>query len=160
MPKFPTENMCFVSITKLSVLICMFTITFIVSDVMLSVLYRRLVNYVRQASSRVQGNQSQQMRRDLIVVRRVVLLNAQLALVGIPSLIFIIFTIIRPDLSPIKWMRLLLLNTNTALCPMLIVLFWITPNLRQIFVECRNKAKTYISISTNRVRPVAETGRF
>ncbi|CAF3325263.1 unnamed protein product [Rotaria sp. Silwood2] len=159
MPKLRTENSCFVSLTNVGTLIYLFTITFIISDIILSILYRRLVHYVHQASLRVHGNQ-QQMKRDLAVVRRVVLLNSQLALVGIPSLIFIIFSMVRPDLSPMKLMRLLLLNTNAAFCPMLIILFWITPNLRQCLIQLRNQAQQYIPSSTNQVRPVTNINRF
>ncbi|CAF1068915.1 unnamed protein product [Rotaria magnacalcarata] len=91
------------------------------------------------------------MRRDLKIVRRIVLINSQLAAVDIPSVIFILITPIRPDLSPNKWMRLLLLNANTALSAMIIILFWITPNLRESLIECVNKAKQYLPSSGNRV---------
>ncbi|CAF1104571.1 unnamed protein product [Rotaria sordida] len=160
MPKFRTEILCFVSFTKVGLLCYMASITFLLSDITLSVLYCRLVSYVREATSRVHANQQQQMRRDLAMVRRVVLINGQLALVDIPALVFILFSIIRPDLSPNKWMRLLLLNMNAALCPMLIVLFWITPNLRQSLIECVKKITQYLPINDNRVRPITENNRF
>ncbi|CAF3082322.1 unnamed protein product [Rotaria sp. Silwood2] len=161
MPKFRTENVCFVSITKPAFLICMASITFLLSDITLSVLYRRLVSHVREVSTRVHSSQRRlQMRRDLAMVRRIILINSQLALVDIPAIIFILFSIIRPDLSPYKWMRLLLLSLNAALCPMLVIVFWITPNLRQSLTKCVNKTKLHLLMNGNRVRPITERPRF
>lgn len=160
MPKFRTENVCFVTITNLGVLIPMIVISFVLSDIILTVLYRRLVAYVRHASLRVQGNQQQQMRRDLALTRRITLLNGQLVVVGIPAFMFLILCRIRPDLLLDKWLRFLLLAANTALCPTLLILFWITPNLRQSLTEGWNRAKQGISTSSNRVLPVRIETRF
>ncbi|CAF3477441.1 unnamed protein product [Rotaria socialis] len=85
--KMKIDNLCFVSFDRLDLVFTMSALTFVVSDVILAVLYRRLVMYVRQTSSRVNGNQRLRIQRDLAMMRRIVVLHAQLVLVGSPVFI-------------------------------------------------------------------------
>lgn len=81
------------------------------------------------------------IQRDLTMVRRIVLLNSQLAIVGILVLVVIILTIIRADLLPNKTMRIMLLMSNLPFSPILIIPLYLTPHLRQSLIECRNRLK-------------------
>ena len=160
MPKLSSDNLCFISLTRLYLLLYMVTISFLVSDITLAILYRRLLNHVREISSRVHAHQQNQMRRDLIVVRRIILLNSQLALVGVAVLTVVILSVIRVDILPSKWMRPLLLAVNVVLCPMITILFWFTPNLRESLVALLNKRFCQTAVNHNRVVPATEGARF
>ena len=109
MKKVTSDNLCFVSFSRLDLIFYLGGVTFVLSDITLSVIYHSLVSHVRQVSSRIRSDRQIQMRRSLIMVRRIVLLNSQLALVDIPALIFIIINAVRTDLLPYKSMRAILL---------------------------------------------------
>ncbi|CAF1181772.1 unnamed protein product [Adineta ricciae] len=141
MPKLATDNICFVALTRLDFVLYMAAVSFLLTDISLSIIYRLLVRHIRDASSKFNSNQQVRMQRDLTVVRRIVLLNSQLFVVGIPVLVLIILTIIRVDLLPHKFMRTLLVMSNLPYSPMLVILLLQTPDLRQSLIECRNKLK-------------------
>ena len=141
MVKFASDNLCFVTLTNFDFVLYMAGLSFLLTDVILSIIYRLLIRHVRQASARLNNNQKMRMQRDLTMVRRIVLLNSQLAVAGIPVLVLIIITIIRADLLPNKTMRLLVLMSNLPFAPMLIILLYLTPDLRQSVIECQNKLK-------------------
>ena len=141
MVKLASDNLCFVTLTRFDLVLYMAGLSFVLTDVILSIIYRLLIRHVRQASARLNNNQQMRMQRDLTMVRRIVLLNSQLALAGIPVLILIILTIIRADLLPKKLMRILFLMSNLPFSPMLIILLYLTPDLRQSLIECLNRLK-------------------
>ena len=75
MKKMISDNLGFISLNRLDSMIPMATILFVLSDITLSVIYKSLVRYVRNTSSRVIGNNQIQVRRDVTMVRRILLLN-------------------------------------------------------------------------------------
>jgi hypothetical protein len=141
MVKLASDNLCFVILTRFDFVFYMAGLSFLLTDVTLSIIYRLLIRHVRQASARLNNNQQMRMQRDLTMVRRIVLLNSQLAVAGIPVLVVIILILIRADLLPNKIMRILLLMSNLPFAPMLIILLYLTPDLRQSLIECRNRLK-------------------
>jgi hypothetical protein len=141
MVKLASDNVCFVTLSRLDFILYMAGLSFLLTDITLSIIYRLLIRYVRQASARLNNNQQMRIQRDLTMVRRIVLLNSQLAIAGIPVLVVIILTIIRADLLPNKTMRIMLLMSNLPFSPILIILLYLTPHLRQSLIKCRNKLK-------------------
>lgn len=139
MGKLSSENVCFVTMTKFYFSLYMAGWAFLLTDVSLTVIYRSLVRHVREVSARLDRNQQNQIERDLTMVRRIVLLNSQLLLTGIPVLVVIILMLVRADLLPNKFMRIPILMANAPMSPLLIILFWLTPDLRHSFIACRNK---------------------
>lgn len=161
MVKLTFDNMCFVSLSNYALVFYIGFSVFIVTDIALVVLYRRLVKYVRQASSRVYGNQQLRMRRDLTMVRRIVMLNALLVFGGIPAFSTVIMNMIRPDLIPHNFMRALLLILNSVLTFLLNFLCWSTPNLREQIIKFFNIIPNFPFTSTsNRVVPTTDRNRF
>ena len=160
MKKLDSDNLCFVSLTTPHFVFYQAGLTFLVSDISLTVIYQLLIRHVRQVSARIDGNRAAQMRRDLTIVRRIVLLNSQLVVVGLPVLVFVILTSIRLDLLPYKIMRLLITILNLPLSPMLIILFLITPDLRRSLAELQKKLRAFFSPTRQRVQPVTGNGRF
>ncbi|CAF1940644.1 unnamed protein product [Rotaria magnacalcarata] len=158
--KMKIDNLCFVSFDRLDLVFTMSALTFVVSDMVLAVLYRRLVMYVRQTSSRVNGSQRLRIQRDLTMVRRIVVLHAQLVLVGSPALVVIILNAVRSDILPYGSMRMVFIIMNLALTFLTTVLFRNTPHLRQAVVKCFHLKSGLLISSTNRVRPMLETNRF
>ncbi|CAF1462137.1 unnamed protein product [Adineta steineri] len=141
MIKLASDNACFVSLTRLDLIFYMAAVSFLLTDIILGIIYRLLVRHVRQASARLNNNQQVRMQRDLTVVRRIVILNSQLVVIAIPVVVVIILASIRADLLPNKIMRVLFLLSNLPYTPMLIILLFLTPDLRQSFIDCRNKLK-------------------
>ncbi|CAF1355716.1 unnamed protein product [Adineta steineri] len=139
MVKVESDNFCFVTLTRVDLVLYLGIVAFLLTNITLSIIYRSLVRHVRQASARLNNNQQVRMQRDLTMVRRIVLLNSQLALVGIPVLVLIILSIIRSDILPNRTMRTLILMASLPYIPMLVILLFLTPDLRQSLIECRNK---------------------
>ncbi|CAF2772924.1 unnamed protein product [Rotaria sp. Silwood2] len=138
----------------------MSALTFVVPDIVLVILCRRLVNYVHQISSRVNGNHQLRMYRDLTMIRRIVLLNFQFVLLGIPAIIFMLMNIIRPNLLPHYCMRVLIIIGNVTLDFLLIVLCQNTPSLQRSIADCFNLAPGFLINNANRIRPNTEAQRF
>ena len=69
------------------------------------------------------------MRRDLVVVRRIVLLSTPLALVGIPASSMVIPTIMLGDLLSHNMIRIALVSSCIPLSVILLILFWYTLEL-------------------------------
>ena len=160
MPKMVVDNMCFVSLFRMDLVSYMAAISFLMTGVSLSLIYRRLVNHVRQVSVRASNSQQAHMRRDLVMVRRIVLLNSELAIAGLPVTILVIVSAIRADLLPARWMRGLILIVFLPLSPMLSMLFWFTPALRQTFEQCRNRVRPAQFPGTSRRHPPSDNPRF
>ncbi|CAF1181118.1 unnamed protein product [Adineta ricciae] len=155
MPKMASDNLCFVTLLKPDFIVYQSVTTLLTTDVALGILYRSLVRHVRQVSSKLNNNQQTRMHRDLTMVRRIVLLNFQLAIVGIPIIIVVILTLIRVDLIPHKIMRMMLLLSNLPFSPMLIVLLLLTPDLRKSLIKCRNKLKHCRPTKITPIHPIA-----
>ncbi|UJR07161.1 hypothetical protein I4U23_011449 [Adineta vaga] len=153
MKKLTMDNLCFVSLDKLPLVFYLATVSFLLSDIIINIIYRLLVRYVHEISSRVNGNRQIQMQRDLTMVRRVVLLNIPLLVIGIPVLIVLVLIVIRTDLLPKNTLRILVMMGNSPLSFMLLILLWTTPNLRQSFINNWNRMKQFVSIKKNSVRP-------
>jgi hypothetical protein len=160
MVKLASDNLCFIILTRLDLVLYLAGVSFLLTDVTLSIIYRLLVRHVRQASARLNNNQQVRMQRDLTMVRRIVLLNSQLAIIGIPVLVVIILTIIRADLLPNKTMRILFLMSNLPFSPMLIILLYLTPDLRQSLIECRNRLKLCRPTRITPVQTLSGSGNF
>lgn len=160
MTKMISDNFCFVSLTRLDFIISMAAISYILPDITLSVIYKSLVRYVRNVSSRVGGQNQIQMRRDLTMVRRIVLLNLQLALVGLPIVTFIVVNAIRVDLLPVNTARILVMFMNSPLSVMLSILFWITPDLRMNLTNWQKRVCRFPMARTGRVQPHTSNQRF
>ena len=160
MTKVISDNLCLVSFFRLDLIFYLAGVTFLLSDITISVIYHSLVRHVYQASSKVHATHQTQMRRQLTIVRRIVFLNFQLALVGIPVLIFIILNTINLNLLPYKGMRVVLMIMNLPLSPMLVILFWFTPELRQSLIKHRNQVQPFYSTRIRRVQPQSNTHRF
>ena len=160
MPKMVVDNMCFVSLFRMDLVFYMAVIAFLMTGVSLSLIYRRLVNHVRQASVRASNHQQAHMRRDLVMVRRIVLLNSELAIAGVPVTILVIVSAIRADLLPARWVRGLLLIVFLPISPMLSMLFWFTPALRQSLEQCRNRVRPVLFAEASRRQPPSDNGRF
>ncbi|CAF1223797.1 unnamed protein product [Adineta steineri] len=90
MVKVESDNFCFVTLTRVDLVLYLGIVAFLLTNITLSIIYRSLVRHVRQASAKLNNNQQVRMQRDLTMVRRIVLLNSQLALIGIPVLVLII----------------------------------------------------------------------
>ncbi|CAF1678126.1 unnamed protein product, partial [Adineta ricciae] len=103
MKKLSIGNLCFISLDKFPLVFYLATISFLLSDIITNIIYRLLVRYVREVSSRTDGNDRLKMQRDLTIVRRIVILNIQLIIIGFPVLIFAILIAIRTDLLPQKY---------------------------------------------------------
>ncbi|CAF3046949.1 unnamed protein product [Rotaria socialis] len=160
MVKLTKENLCCIPPPRLDLTLCMSVFILVVSNIASAGVCRLLVSYARQISSRIDSHQQLKMRRDLTVVHRVVFLNIQLILVDIPVAIFVIVDIIRPDILPHNCMRIFFMIVNLALGFMLLILCWITPNLRQSLAECFNLATRFQTGSDNRARPITNVKRF
>lgn len=160
MTKVLSDNLCLVSFFRLDLIFYLAGVTFLFSDITISVIYRSLVRHIYQSSSKVHPIHQTQMRRHLTVVRRIVFLNFQLALVGIPVLIFVILNTIRSDLLPYKGMRIVLTIMNLPLSPVLIILFWFTPELRQSLIKHRNNVQPFHSTRIRCVQPQSNNRRF
>ncbi|UJR06885.1 hypothetical protein I4U23_011174 [Adineta vaga] len=141
MPKVQSENACFVILTRPDLVLVLAGTAFLLTDISLSIIYRLLIRHMRQISSRLNNNQQMKMQRDLTVVRRIVLLNSQLAVAGIPVLIHITLILIRSDLLPPRTTRIIFFMASLPLSPMLIILLYFTPDLRQSCIECGKKLK-------------------
>lgn len=133
--KFFLDNICLISFEKPYVLILVAIVSVVSVDVIMIILYRRLIRYVHQMSAKVHVNRQKQMHRDLKMIRRVILLNFQLLFLSVPVIIVTILAAIRQDLIVKNLFRILLVIVNAAPCSMLIILFWITPNLRKGVLE-------------------------
>ncbi|CAF4172722.1 unnamed protein product [Rotaria sordida] len=160
MVKMIIDNLCFISLSRLDLLLYTGVTIYILSDIVLAVIYRLLVRYVRQVSSKIDGNQQLKMQRDLTMVHRIVLINFQLAIVGIPAMLVMIVSIIRSDLLPHNCMRVIFMIGNLALACVIIIFFRITPNLRQSVVKCINLVFGFLISNNNQVTPIANTNRF
>ncbi|CAF3815956.1 unnamed protein product [Adineta steineri] len=160
MKKLTIDNFCFVSLNTIPLVFYLAGISFLLSDIILSVIYKLLVRYVREVSLRVNGNYRLKMQRDLTMVHRIVLINVQLVVVGFPVLIFIILTAIRTDLLPNNTARILIMIMNSPLSIMLLILFWITPSLRRCLIDNWNQLKQLLGINKNRVQPLFSNHRY
>ncbi|CAF1940658.1 unnamed protein product [Rotaria magnacalcarata] len=129
--KMKIDNLCFVSFDRLDLVFTMSALTFVVSDMVLAVLCHRLAMYVRQASSRVNGNQWLRIQRDSTMVRCIVLLNAQLCFVGSPTIVVIVLNTICNDILLYGSMRIVFIIMNLALTFLTIVLCRNTTHLRR-----------------------------
>ncbi|UJR20009.1 hypothetical protein I4U23_023143 [Adineta vaga] len=155
MTKLSFDNVCFVKLTRLDLSLYMAGVSFLLTDIVLSIIYRLLVRHVRQVSARLDNNRQMRMQRDLTMVRRIILLNLQLIIVGIPVLIVVVFSIVRVDLVPNKFMRVILLMTILPYSPLLIILLLLTPNLQEILKEWRNKFKFRMTTGITPIQIVA-----
>lgn len=153
MVKLDIDSLCFVSLNKLPFVFYLATVSFFLSDVILSVIYRLLVRHVREISSRINGRHQRQMQRDLTMVRRIVLLNIQLVVVGFPVVIFVILIATRPDLLPNNTVRIVIAIMNSPFSLLLSILFRITPDLRNSLSDNWNQAKQLFTRDKNRVLP-------
>ncbi|CAF4113883.1 unnamed protein product [Adineta steineri] len=153
MKKLTIDNLCFVSLNTIPLVFYLAGISFLLSDIILSIIYRLLVRYVREVSLRVNGNHRIKMQRNLTMVRRIVLIHIQLVIVGFPVLIFVILIAIRADLLPKNTVRILIMIMNSPLSMMLLILFWITPSLRRCLIDNWNQLKQLLARKNNRVQP-------
>lgn len=143
MEKTKRDNMCLVSLHRLELVFYMFISSFVLSDVGLIIIYYRLVKHVRNVSANTQIHHRLHNNRDVTMVKRIVLLNAQLAAVGCPVLFIILGSAFREDLFPIKTLRVFATSINLSLSPILLVLFWSTPSLKKVLLEL----KAYVNVS-------------
>jgi hypothetical protein len=146
MTKVSRDNMCLVRLSRLDLVFYLFVSSFILSDTGLIVIYYRLVQHVREVSSHTNGGHVVRNQRDITMVRRIVLLNGQLAAVGSPVCILVIVNTIRADLLPKKSLRVLATIINLSLASVLIVLFWSTPALRRNLTDSRSQTQTIQSM--------------
>ncbi|UJR07200.1 hypothetical protein I4U23_011488 [Adineta vaga] len=160
MTKVASDNLCFVTLTRLNLIFYIAVITNPLTMITLIIIYRLLVRHMHQVSTRLNNNQHMRLQRDVIVLRRIVLLNSQLVLVAIPLVILIYLIIFKGDLLPNKIMRILLLMSNLPFLSMLIILLLLTPDLRQSLIECRNKFKFCRSTRNTPVQIISPTIRF
>ena len=153
MVKLISDNICFVTLSKLEFVIYMSVVAYFLPDIIINVTHKLLVRYTRKVASRVNTNQERQMRRDLIVVRRIVMLNLPMAIVGIPVLIIVILTIVLQELLPHNILRIVLFTSSLPISIILIILFRYTPELRASVHLLSNKAKPPRIFPTTRAHP-------
>jgi hypothetical protein len=145
--KLTSDNICFVPLSRIELVFYMAILTFFMTDLTLIFIYRLLVYSVQRASAQVTLQRHKQMRRDLVVTRRIVILHSQLALIGLPVLAFIIITLINAAILPRRLMRVLLLLANLPLSVLLVILFWLIPDLRLSLINFRNRVHPVLTSS-------------
>ena len=72
--------------SKIHLFVYMAVLAYFLPDILINVIHKLLIRHVRQVSSKITSNQERRMRRDLVVVRRIVLLTSPMALVGMPGI--------------------------------------------------------------------------
>ena len=155
--KLVSDNLCFVNLTKPEFFVPMAIFAYFSADIVVNVIYKLLMRHLSETSSRINTVQERRMRRDVVVVRRIILLNAPMAIVGMPTLVVITLTAIQVDILPHNVIRIAYLLTNIPISIILIILFCLTPDLRACLR--RNPARRRVNqiFYTSRVQPKLQT---
>lgn len=160
MVKPKVDNLCFITLTKPYVIIPIAIASYFLTDVIVITLYRRLVNYIRQVSSIITANRRARIQRELILVRRIIMLNGMLVLVGSPVIACLILSLLPGNLLPYYCLRIILLLINLPMTYLVIVLCMQTPSLHQSFIECFKLVTNKMGITRNRIEPTTNATRF
>lgn len=139
MVKLNSDNICFISMYRFDLVSYMACFSFLLSNVSLGILYRALVKYVNDRSTLIENQQARRIQKNVTIVRRVVFLNLQLAVFGIPVLIFTIANAIRTSLLPNKFLRILMIILNMPITPTIVLLCRFTPELVRSLLEIMKK---------------------
>lgn len=160
MEKTSLDNLCFISFAHLHVVFVMATLTFIVPDISLIILYRLLVRYARTSSSKFSHIQNLRMNRELTVIRRIMALHGLLVIVDSPAIIFIILNATHKNLLPQYCIRFLLLLMGLPLVFQIIVLCRHTTDIRLSFSELYDFIVKLLMHRVNRVTPIRDANHF
>lgn len=151
--KLTSDNLCFVNLSTPIFFIWMSILAYFTTDVVVNVIYKLLLRHLGQISSTIYTIQQWQMRRHLTVVRRIVLLNTPLAIVGMPTIVVVVLTAIHVDILPNNIIRIAFLITNIPISIILIILFKYTPELRDSVNRYANRVRAVEILATSRVYP-------
>ncbi|CAF1365171.1 unnamed protein product [Adineta ricciae] len=111
-------------------LLAVFTI-YIVPLLIIIIIYTYIIRYVQQ-SNPLHRKRCKANRRNMIVIRRTLILLFCLIIVGIPSLVILFIYIITDYLTPLVY-DIQLLSISVDLTLTTIVLACITPKIRSVF---------------------------
>ncbi|CAF2379127.1 unnamed protein product [Rotaria sp. Silwood2] len=95
----------------------------------LCILYTRVIIFIRQSTERMALAARQQMKRDVIVLRRIILVVTILVVLGAPGPIFIIMRFINGQLHPLAY-RITWLTGLTGILFLSVALCIITPQMK------------------------------
>jgi hypothetical protein len=149
--------MCFLPVYEVGLQIYSALIIFVIPNMTITVLYRRLVTHVRANTSTTIASRERQMNRDLTVVRRISWMVSVLILCGIPFCIFLILSWAHlPSVLPYQ-LHVAFITMSACLPTTLFTLMWITTDLRQSLLHAVKKLHSQLpAVFTiaNRVRPI------
>ena len=157
--KLLSDNMCFLPTYEAGLQVYTAGLMFGIPNIVVTVLYRNLVSYVRTSTLTTTIISQRQMSRDVTMVRRIVLLISLLIFCGIPFCTFLLIAWTDSSRLPSYHLHASFLSLNASLPIMLASLLWITPDLRQVLLSMISKVRPQpqIVFINNRVRPAFNT---
>jgi hypothetical protein len=125
----PTEYYCQTPFTNISAIVYVAFRIFFLPILVIAIVYMCLLNHIRQKSN-ICRRRSKHNRRNLIVIRQILLMLTNLILLGLPSIIFLIIFIFTGYLVPITY-RIGWLSVSFSLVFLAYMLIQLTRPLRK-----------------------------
>ena len=140
----PTEKYCLIPYTDINAEIYHIVILYAIPLVCISTIYAWIILFVHHSSRAptvvIVAAQRKRNLRDLIVVKRIVILIAVLVLLRFPTIIFMIYGITVGHLHPLTY-SIVDLIASACLIFIILMTVYITPPLRKnifVFFMCRD----------------------
>jgi hypothetical protein len=130
----PKEHYCFLNYTNLRVILWLFSNIFTVPLFVLSLIYLRITVYLRRQSHSQTLLVKQRQQRDLVVIRRIFITIGLLAVLGIPSFVFIIMFNITNVENPLFY-RFLWFFFNFSTTSISFTMIIVIPQLKSIVMK-------------------------
>ncbi len=165
--RLPTENYCLIPYTSVGPeiyhILVLYTIPLVCIISTYICITRFIHNSSRTISVRIGTQQRQRNQRDLMIIKRIIVLISILVLLRFPTVIFMIYGIINGSLYPLTYA---IVGLITAICLIIIALItiYITPQLRKpmrhffIFNQIHVQTNEVVQMSTtNRPNDIKRT---
>lgn len=130
----PVENVCLVTINTPRGLIWLTIIIYGLPMNIIGTIYLQLMLFMRQSS----GMASVRTKRDVVVVRRIVLVVSVLMLIGAPTVIMEIMLPFTNVGKPLFY-RISDLTMVTAMLALSFLLIYVTPQIKEILMHIKNQ---------------------
>jgi len=152
------ENTCLIPYTSVGPEVYHIVVLYTIPLGSIILTYICITVFIRRSSSntaaiRIGAQQRQRNQRDLIIIKRIIIVISILVALRFPTIIFMIYGIIYGELYPLTYS---IVGLITAICLIIIglIIIYITPQLRKTILEFFNYQANRVDVQTHQSRQI------
>jgi hypothetical protein len=154
----PTEYYCSIQFTTLKPVLLASILAYGFPSTMIALIYLRLALYIRSKGYIV--TMQRRTRRDFEIIRRIIIIVSILLLLGIPSMILLVYGQIRGGIIHPLTYRIEWVAPSFAMTMLSIFLIKFDPYLTQILFSRRQHKYRVVVLNLNNIKPSKKTSFF